>query len=139
MGAVLQTGNTPGETLSGICAIAFRRDGLALAAYSRLSGFLYIWTLHPAWLTRMSSPATTRSPFSALLGGAAPAAATAAPVQLQPLRVMAAPAAAAMPPPADLAAGPADLSFSLVWAADGRTLELRHDGHLMGSTPVQCP
>lgn len=136
---MLQTGSACGETLSGVCAIAFRRDGLALAAYSRLSGFLYIWTLHPAWLARMSNPAAPRSPFSALLGGGGGAAAAAATVQLQPLRVMAAPTGAPMPPPGELAAGPADLSFALAWAADGRSLELRHDGRMQGAVPVQCP
>eukprot|EP00892_Ulva_mutabilis_P007952 jgi/Ulvmu1/5529/UM023_0065.1 len=129
--------SSTGETLCGICAIAFRRDGLALAAYSRISGFVYIWTMHPAWLTRMSNPSATRSPFSALLGAATPSSAAAASAQLQPLRVLAAPAAA--PPAGELAAGPIALSFALAWAADGRTLELRHESRLLGSMPVQCP
>lgn len=133
----VQSAAVPGETLCGICAIAFRKDGLALAAYSRISGFVYIWTMHPAWLTRMSNAGASRSPFSSLLSAAVPSTAAAS-VQLQPLRVMAAPAAAP-PPPAELAAGPADLTFALTWAADGRTLELRHDSRLLGSMPVQCP
>jgi hypothetical protein len=37
----------------GMAAIAFRRDGLALAAFSHLSSYVYVW-LQPAWAARMS-------------------------------------------------------------------------------------
>lgn len=55
--------------MCGMAAIAFRRDGMALAAFSHLSGYVYVWTLQPAWAARMSASGTT-SAFASLLGTA---------------------------------------------------------------------
>ena len=73
--------------MCGMAAIAFRRDGLALAAFSRISGYVYVWTLQPAWAARMSANQPS-SGLSTLLGGGYHASHV---THLQPFRVMAAP------------------------------------------------
>jgi hypothetical protein len=120
-----------------MCALAFRRDGLALAAYSRLSGYVYVWTLQPAWVARMSSGTPPKLPVSSFLGGAS-AAAPARVVQLGPFRVVAAPPVVTGGVGAD-GVLPLDLSFTLEWAAEGGAVVLKHDRHTLGSIPVQCP
>jgi hypothetical protein len=129
-----------GGAVGGICVIAFRKDGLALAAYSRISGFVYVWTLQPAWAARMSPPAPPKHPLSPLsiLGGMP---ATPSVTQLEPLRVMAAP-----PVGEGIGDGAArhsvatmDLNFELTWGGDGRSIVLKHEGRMLGSMAVQCP
>jgi hypothetical protein len=129
-----------------MCALGFRRDGLAVAAYSRLSNYVYVWTLQPAWAARMSAAPPARSALSALLAGGAPASPP-RPAHLAPFRVMSAPpldtaAAAAVdgpsPPPA--ASGNAgELAYALEWADGGDAVVLKCEGRVLGSIAVQCP
>jgi hypothetical protein len=132
------------KVLCGLNVIAFRKDGLALAAYSRISGYVYIWTLQPAWASRMSVPGPPKSTFQKVLSAGAPHHST--PVLLEPFRVMAAPAVPQpvfAPDPKNGSKPPSsDLSFSLVWDADGRELTLKRDGQTLGimtGGTVQCP
>ena len=120
-------------TRCGMCAIAFRADGLALAAYSRLSGYVYVWTLQPAWQARMSvSAAPKQHPPSIFPIGHTPAAAPRA-AHLGPFRVVAA------PPVATGAGEGPDTAFALCWAGNGGAVELWRHGVMLGSIPVQCP
>jgi hypothetical protein len=110
---------------------------MAVAAYSRVSSHVYVWTLQPAWEARMSASvsAPPRSHIASLLSGASHGPRFA---QLEPYRVMAAPTVALAP-----ATGAARLSrgmtFSLDWPANSSTISLRQDGRAIGAMPVQCP
>jgi hypothetical protein len=132
------------KVLCGLSAIACRKDGLALAAFSRISGYVYIWTLQPAWASRMSVPGPPKSALQKVLSAGSPS--HSAPLFLEPFRVMHVPQ---VPPPViapepsnTSKPPPADLSFSLAWDADGRTLTLTRDAHVVATLTggaVQCP
>jgi hypothetical protein len=111
---------------------------MAVAAYSRLSGYVYVWTLQPEWQSRMSAILPLRASQS--IFPVVPASGrgnSSRPVRLSPFRVVAAPAADWEGSGAG--AGCSAKRFSLVWAPQGGTIELRLSGTLVGSIPVQCP
>jgi hypothetical protein len=131
-----------GGTRSGMCAIAFRRDGRALAAYSNLSGFVYVWTLQPAWAIRLSVTAPQKHALAGLLGAPPPPRVA----YLAPFRVVSAPAGMSDAAPLQRrksiggsSAVVADLAHSLEWEGDGSAIVLKYEGRSLGSIAVQCP
>jgi hypothetical protein len=69
-----------------MAAIAFRRDGLALAAFSHLSSYVYVWTA--ARVVARMSASTTTSAFASSSVELQPGAHNLLSVDTEPQRIM---------------------------------------------------
>lgn len=128
------------EALCGMNAITFRPDGMAVAAYSRLSGYVYVWTLQLEWQSRMSTASPLRGSHSLFPVGTPRATAgqslLSRAVQLSPFRVVAAPAPERGG--IEVGGGLSPDRYRLVWSPRGG-IELHLYGTVLGSIPIHCP